>query len=231
MYWNNPIQEFVWPSTHDPIAQTHQNTHCLFYDPAVDKHRIRSNQSLQDLCDWANQRLQQGTQDFVQNTANHYDLANLVKLNLWVHDLPKKGSIKPMLLHYTGQPRFESGTGESRLRALERIPHMTTVSAFVSTHVQFQDQFKGLEQIHTFDRFAELCGAEPGQQFLFRFTDQQALYGLDWYEYNSRQTSQVTPATEWCVAVMTNYLEANPDLIFTPAWFDCLIDWSGHENC
>ena len=231
MYWNNPIQEYVWPSDQDPIASAHQHNHCLFFDPAMDKQRIRSNQSLQALCDWANQGISRsGVQGFVRDPANHYDIANLVKLNLWVHDLPLTGSIKPMLLQHIGRPLFESGTGESRLRALERIPHMTTVSAFISTHVKHEQQFAHLERIETFDRFAELCAAESGQRFLFRFTDRKAPYAIDWYEYNSSRTAQVTPGTPHCVEVMSNYLYRNPGMVFSPQWFDALVDWSSYKN-
>jgi hypothetical protein len=227
MYWNNPIIECVWPSDQDPIVQSqHDGTHCIFYDPAVDKNSIHTNQRLQDLCNWANSGIaQQGWQSFVQDANNHYDLANLVKLNLWVHDLSVHGSIKPMLLQYVGEPKYQTGTGESRLRALERIPKMQTVASFISTHQQYQSRFAHLESVTTFARFAEICQAEPGQQFLFRSTDPTAPYGLDWYEYNSRRTAQVTPGTDACVRAITRYFEAHTKIVITPDWFDLVIDW------
>lgn len=231
MYWNNPIQEFTWPCQQDPIAATHQQQHCLFFDPAVDKQRIRTNQSLQDLCAWANQGISRhGIGGFVNDPGNHYDIANLVKLNMWVYDLPRTGSVKPMLLQHVGRPLFETGTGESRLRALERIPQMSTVAAFVSTHQRHANEFAHLERIETFDRFAELCAAESGQQFLFRFTDDQAPYGIDWYEYNSARTATVTPSTEYCVTAMSNYLRRHAQTRFSPEWFDQLVPWSDYEN-
>jgi len=227
MYWNNPILEFVWPTEQDPVADSlHNGTHCIFYDPAVDKNSIHTNQRLEDLCNWANSGIaQQGWQSFVQDANNHYDLANLVKLNLWVHDLPVHGSIKPMLLQYVGDPKYQTGTGESRLRALERIPKMQTVAAFISTHQQYQSRFAHLESVTTFARFAEICQAEPGQQFLFRSTDSTAPYGLDWYEYNSSRTAQVTPGTDACVRAITRYFEAHTEIVITPDWFDLVIDW------
>ena len=102
MYWNNPQIELTYPSLdQDPVFQgLHNGKHCLFYDPSVDKKSIKNNQSLQTLCNWANGAIkQQGVRGFVQDPVNHYDLANLVKLNLWVHDLPVNGSIKPMLFN------------------------------------------------------------------------------------------------------------------------------------
>jgi hypothetical protein len=232
MYWNNPVREFNWPCDHDPVLESlHKGQHCIFYNPAVDKNSVYTSQRLQDLCNWANNSIvAQRQHDFVQDVGNHYDIANLVKLNLWVHDLPINGSIKPMLLHYTGNAQYQSGTGESRLRALERIPKIQTVTAFISTHVRHQLQFAHLESVTTFARFAEICQAEVGQQFLFRTTDPAAPYGLDWYEYNSRLTAQVTPGTDFCVEVMTNYLKQHPGLIFDPAWFDQVIDWHCYKN-
>jgi len=232
MYWNNPITEFTYPSEHDPIDHSlHNGAHCLFYDPAVSKHSIRTNQRLQDLCNWANTEIaSDGLRAFLSKQNNHYDIANLVKLNLWVHDLPRRGSIKPMLLQYIGNSQYESGTGESRLRALERIPQIQQVSAFISTHQQHAGRFSHLESVKTYARFAELCRAEPGQKFLFRFTDADAPYGLDWYEYNSSSTAEVTPGTEYCVDVLSNYLAHHPGTNFTPSWFDKEIVWATYKS-
>jgi hypothetical protein len=232
MYWNNPVIKITWPAELDPIKQSlHNDQHCLFYDPAVDKTLIRSNQSLQDLCDWVNARVQSlGWQEFTQDQRNHYEIANLVKLNLWVHDLPVNGSVKPMLLHYIGQPQYNTGTGESRLRSLQRVPQISTVSAFVSTHVQHSRKFDHLESITTFQRFAEICQAVSGQQFLFRLTDSNAPYGLEWYEYNSEKTANITPGQDYCVAVMNRYIQTHPETCFSPEWFDTVINWSHYQN-
>lgn len=231
MYWNNPLTRLEYPSEQDPIKQNlHHGRHCLFYNPAVSKHLIHSNQTLGDLCNWANNGIKnQSLSGFLDNSNNHYDMANLVKLNLWVKDLQVRGSVKPMLLHYTGQEKFATGTGESRLRAMERIDSITHVSAFISTHSQFRDFFGNLEMVESFDHFAKICQAVPGQQFLFRLTDAQAPYGLDWYEYNSKQTETVTPGQDWCVEVLGNYLKQHPTH-FTPEWFDTLVTWDYYKN-
>ena len=232
MYWNNPVIQVSYPSLQDPIRDSfHHGIHCLFYNPAQDKNQIRTNQSLQDLCNWANAHIaSQGTDGFVTDPGNYYDIANLVKLNIWVDDLQQQGSIKPMLLQYIGNPLLESGTGESRLRALERIDSITTVTAFISTHIQHQAKFVHLEAVTTFEQFASLCAAESGQQFLIRLTDNQAMYGLDWYEYNSSRTASITPTEDYCVGVMTEYLKKYPNTVFTPEWFDYRIDWDYYKN-
>jgi hypothetical protein len=230
MYWNNPIKEYRWPSTQDPIVDSlHGGQHCIFYNPAVDKNQIRVNQTLQDLCTWANHNISKGIDLVFANPANHDQLANIVKLNMWVKDLADRGNVKPLLLQYIGRPLLESGTGESRLKALERVDSVSTVAAFICTHRLYRRQFDHLEAVTNFDRFAELCGANVGQYFLFRSTDKQALYGLDWYEYDSNQTESITPSESYCMSVLLGYLKQNLNTIFTPDWFDKLIDWNQYQ--
>jgi ParB-like nuclease domain len=231
MYWNNPIIEYRWPSDVDPIATaTHNGQHCLFYDPNFDQSQIPYQQRLQDLSAWANRLIaEQGTGEFLQDPQNHYDIANLVKLNMWIDSIRKQGIVKPMLVSYANG-KYIAATGESRLRALECIPEITSVTAFIDTKVEHQDQFQHLELVTTFDQFATLCGAVANQTFLFRFTDDRAPYGLDWYEYNSQQTSSVTPGQDYCVAAVTAYLDQHPDTVFSPGWFGQLVNWNHYKN-
>ena len=80
MYWNNPTIEIFYPSDRDPVQESlHAGRHCLFYNPAVDKNKIKSNQSLEELCLWVNQKInQQSVSGFLTDTQNHYEIANLV---------------------------------------------------------------------------------------------------------------------------------------------------------
>ena len=231
MYWDNPIIEVNWPSGKDPIVESfHNGTHCLFYDPCVVKSRIAATQTLQDLCNWANKLIQEQTlTGFLADARNYYDIANLVKLNIWVTDLKKQGNVKPMLLYYEGNPQFTAGTGESRMRALERVPEIQTVSGFITTRSENYNLFSDLEPVTTFDQFARLCHATEDQQFLFRLTDNQAQYGIYWYEYNSDNTVNVTPGQDYCVEVFTNYLTTN-HVHFTPEWFDLLVPWDNYKK-
>jgi len=232
MYWNNPIEQYLWPSDQDPIANSlHQGQHCIFFDPVVDKHQIKVSQSLDDLCNWANHAIDKfGRDQFLLDPRNHNQIARLVKINLWVDNLSRQGNVKPLLLHYTGNSMYESGTGETRLKVLERIDSIPTVGAFICTHSQYRHRFDHLENITTLDRFAELCGAVKGQTFLFRFTNNHAPYGLDWYEYNSQLTCAVTPSESACIDAMCKYLQKNPGTVFAPTWFDNLVDWKFDQS-
>lgn len=231
MYWNNPLIEINWPSTLDPIVDScHNGSHCLFYDPAFDQRQIHYQQKLQDLCDWANKSIMaQGTTCFLQNPQNHYDIANIVKLNMWIDHIRSQGIVKPMLVSYDNN-QYMAANGESRLRALECVPEVRSVTAFINTGVKYQDQFRHLEPVTTFDQFAKLCKAVDRQNFLFRLTDAHAPYGLDWYEYDSRQTASVTPGEEYCIGAVTAYLEQHPGTVFTVDWFAQLVDWNHYKN-
>jgi hypothetical protein len=231
MHWNNPIINLTYPSSQDPIKDSlHNGVHCLFYDPVFDQKQIKYQQKLQDLCDWTNQSIAtHGVTCFLQNPQNHYDIANLVKLNMWIADIQSQGIVKPMLISYDSN-QYTAANGESRLRALECVPEICSVRAFINTSVEYQDQFDHLEPVTTFDHFAQLCGAANGQNFLFRLTDAQAPHGLDWYEYDSQRTASVTPGEEYCVAAVTAYLEQHPDTVFTVDWFAQLVGWSQYKN-
>jgi hypothetical protein len=124
-----------------------------------------------------------------------------------------------------GDGTYLAGTGDSRMRCLECIPEITHVPAFVSTCQDRAQLYTHLEPITSFDRFAEVCGAELGQLFLFRLTDATAPYGIYWYEYNTERTRSVTPGESWCVNTFANYAQQHPNLTITKSWFGQLQDW------
>jgi hypothetical protein len=230
MYWNNPLIESYWPGGQDPVADSlHSGEHCLFYNPAARFDHIKTNQRLEDLIKWANEWLtHDGIDGFAADAHNHYDIANLVKLNMWVRDIRKQGIVKPWMILDQGNGIYNAGTGDSRLRALECIPEISTVPAFISTRSDRAELYTGLESITRFDRFAELCGAEPGMMFMFRLTDPTAPFGIYWYEFNSSLTRAVTPGEAKAVNMFINYVRANPDLVVTKEYFGQEIIWSNY---
>lgn len=231
MYWDKPLIELTWPSNQDPIVQSqHNGVHCLFYNPTAGFDCVQTNQRLIDLCEWANNWLvTDGIDAFVADQRNHYDIANLVKLNIWIDDIKKQGIVKPWMMLDQGDGTFLAGTGDSRLRCLERIPEITSVPAFISTTASRAHLYQGLEEIVSFDRFAELCGAKHNQLFLFRLTDNTAPYGIYWYEYNSDLTRTVTPSEDQAVQQFYRYAKQHPNLTITPEWFDQLVPWARYE--
>lgn len=228
MYWNNPIIQTNWPySTPDPIKQAqHHGQHCLLWNPQAPIDNIETTHRLQDLCNWANGSIAElGIDKFLKDQQNHYNIANLVKLNMWINSIRQDGIIKPWLLQDQGDGTFLAGTGDSRLRCLERIPEIKTVRAFISTLSSRKHLYPDLIEVECFDQFVELCDTEPKREFLFRLTDAQAPYGLYWFEYNSERTRSITPGEPQAVEMFTRYIKHNPGIKITPEWFDNIKSW------
>jgi hypothetical protein len=236
MYWNNPTINVKYPldpSIPDPIEQSfHNGTYCLFYDPAIPKECMVYEQTIEIISTWANTCIRDdGLDGFVLNKVNHYDIANLVKLNMWIDDIKKQGIIKPMLIYPDDRPgKFRLNNGESRCRALERIPGITTMSAFITMCSQDSGPYSHLTSVTSFNQFAELCNLDPQDEFLFTLTDPTAPYGIYWYEHTTNKTRKVTPNESYCIQVFHNYLKQHPEIRFSPEWFDVLIDWTDYEE-
>lgn len=225
MYWQNPLVQVRWPCAVDPFIELLKNDHCLYWNAEFDHRSLHTNQSLQDLCDWANHGLITGADAMQQDQRNHYDLANLVKLNLWTRDIQQQGIVKPWLILDWGTDVLEAGNGDSRLRILEILCDIKTVPAFISTHRSRNARYRHLTPVNSFDEFAALCRAEMGQEFLFRPTAPDAAFGIYWYEFDSSRTRAVTPSEPWCVSAFVRYHQQHPDVKIEPEWFLTDIDW------
>ena len=220
MYWNNPIIKI---STLDQPNVSHR----LFYCGDMLLDLIQPLQTLQQLCTLANQRLDQYPRNsFTKDTKSHDFISNIVKINQMVSTIKDFGCVKPMLLQYTGTMPMRPGTGDSRLKAIECIPEITTVPAIISTHEKHSHLFDHCEQIDSVDQLRQVCNTES--DFYVRFTDEFAEYGVDWFEYSEDKVA--VPATEWCLTVLQNYINAQSDTFkFVPSWFKNLIDWQQYS--
>lgn len=133
-----------------------------------------------------------------------------------------------MLLHYHGSLPYATGTGDTRLRAIERLPDIQTVSGLISAHSRYRDHFDHCLEITTMAEFARCFGATQGR-WLIRLTDAQAPYGIDWYEYVLNDPAVSVPGWDFCLRAIQNYINSQPEnWRFSPDWFDQKIDWSGH---
>lgn len=135
-----------------------------------------------------------------------------------------------MLLHFVGRWPYATGTGDTRLRAIERVPQITTVSAIISTHERYRSRFAHLQEIQTLEDFARCFGTTHGQ-FLIRLTDPEADYGIDWYEYVLDDPMVRVPDWDFCLQALQGYLQTQPDdFKWTVEWFDQAIDWHSHAG-
>jgi hypothetical protein len=229
MYWDQPLIACRWPQDPDPFPQLLGQDYLLFWHPEFDFRALKTNQRLDDLCAWACHGLNGGLDRFVADERNHYDIANLVKLNMWAADIRRQGIIKPWLILDWGNGVQEAGTGDSRMRLCEIMPEIQSVTAYVSTHRSRAHLYADLEPIHTLHEFAQRCGATIGQQFLFRPSKAPAPFGIYWYEYDSELTRAVTPDQSWCVSVFEHWYRTHPTTI-TAHWFLEPIPWQAYAG-
>ena len=218
----------TYPPDSDIILKSqHGGQHCLFFDPAVPVADIAKQTTLAELCDWANREIKtHGSKNFTADPARHYDAANLVKINQMVSSVAQRGSVKPFLLHYHGHRPFTTGTGDTRLRAIERLPEISHVSAIISTHCRYWEHFSHLREIKDLSGFATCFGVAQAQ-FLIRLTDADAAYGIDWYEYVLDDPAVAVPDWDFCISALQHYIDhQTPDFQFDPDWFDQPVDWS-----
>jgi hypothetical protein len=223
------LTQVRWPADTDPIQESlHQGQHCLFFNPATKYNHIKIWQTLDDICNWANNWIvQNGLDEFLEDQRNHFDIANLVKLNLWFDSIRKQGVSKPILILYHSDGQYSTGNGESRIKAAQRIPGMDTLPAFLATHSRNAHMFTDWEPITTLDQFAKCCGATEGNQFLFRIESADFEFGISWYEYDNPLTRSVMPNDADCVRVFETWYKNNP-VVFSPAWFDQLVNWANY---
>ena len=229
MYWDQPLIACRWPQDPDPFPQLLGQDYLLFWNPEFDFSGLKTNQRLDDLCAWARHGLDGGLDRFVKDERNHYDIANLVKLNMWAADIRRQGIIKPWLILDWGNGVQEAGTGDSRMRLCEIMPEIQSVPAFISTHRSRADPYADLEPIHTLHEFAQRCGATVGQQFLFRPSKAPASFGIYWYEYDSELTRAVTPDQPWGVNVFKQYYQTHQPVI-DAAWFLAPVAWQDYAG-
>jgi hypothetical protein len=231
MYWNNPLISLTWPTDQDPIANIHSTSqHCLFWNPNYDFKAVTSRYNLTDFCNELNEIFDQWGQSVLgqqslAHSNNQYALTNMVKFNIWVADLRKRGNIKPWLILDQGDGTYLAGTGDSRLKCLELVNDITHVQAFISTRAERAHLYRDLEPVTTLAQFVHLCQAQEHDQFLFRMTDPSAPYALYWYEHANHSTSAVTPGDDQALAMLRNYLDQHPNTRVSPDWFNTAIDW------
>jgi hypothetical protein len=230
MYWTNQIHTIESNQDSDIIEQSqHDGQHCLFYDPAINIIDIQRVLQLKDICQISNHQLANHHRELRQGNCWQNEIANIVRINMFVHSMRKIGSVKPMLLHYDQGLPYTASTGGTRLMAAELIPEITHVSGFVTTHQRHRLRFSHLPEIKCWSDFVKYCGTEESSTVLIRLTDAAANWGIDWFEVAVDQhqgTRIFVPQDDWCLAVLQNYVNCQPeDFKFTPEWFNTQIAW------
>lgn len=202
---------YQMPSDIDPVSLSWQQGYAVARYDGMPVHAIDGCFSLDDLILWANQAIgAQGCDGW--HIRPPFEISQLMRINLLYHDLYQFGNAKPVLLLYQSQ-RWQSLTGDSRLRAIELIDHITEINAITVADTELDH-----DPLHSFNDFAKACGAAPGQQFWFRLGEQ----GLEWYETAVTTRYPVTgPNFEpWAQDTIKNYvLQQGSTFRFDRDWF------------
>lgn len=206
-----------------------QGQHVLFYDPAVPIQNINKWDTLEELINIANQRLDHYGSSMFTNFkecnefSNEDQIANIIRINLFVHSINAQGNVKPCILHYCGSLPYGAGNGGSRLMALECLPHISTISAFISAPAGLASNFSHLRQIHNTQDLLDILGKPHKTKFYFKFTYDPDAHGIDWYEVDLRFVR--VPNNQQCLELLQEYVNNQPNFRFTKSWFTEHHNW------
>lgn len=209
----------------DPLAQhLDQGQHALFYDPCVPLENILKLDTLDELINIANERLDYYGPGMFTNfdqcneISNQDQIANIVRVNLFVHSLKAQGNVKPCILHYNGTLPYGAGNGGSRLMALECVSNISTISAFISMPIELAQNFAHLRQIHSVNDMLDIFNSPERTKFYFKFTYDANAHGLEWYEVDLATVR--VPNNQQCLDLLQEYVDSRPGFKFTKLWFE-----------
>lgn len=219
-------QEFL-----DPIAKILENSkNVLLFSKSVPLANIRPMFTLQELCDKANDQIcWNGIESFIRqdHTKPNFDTSQFVKINCLYQDFLLEGNKKPFLLTFDND--LTTVTGDTRMRALELVSSITSVSAFISINKDSRSLINNAQPITTFKKFADCCDVPFGTPFFF--TESNGY--LEWYEVHAETKIPCAGQTfrEFCQQAIYHYLLKQPsNFKFTVDWFKQSINWQDYTN-
>jgi hypothetical protein len=107
--------------------------------------------------------------------------------------------------------------------AIERIPSVDNISAFISAPIDQAYHLKHLQPIMSISDMVKIVGNPALTKFYFKFTYDAQAHGLEWYEVDLL-TARV-PSNEQCLELLQQYINAHPGFRFTDQWFDADYQW------
>ena len=179
----------------------------LYYNDDVFVEQFVFSESLQSYLDRANEG------DFELQT-------NLVRLNWMIENLKTHPMYKPILVDQD----MLVLNGMTRCFALEMCPHITTVSALMTTESNPGIGWHLIESIqHLADRLhlpAKRIKTEHD------WHDKK----LQWIEFGFDHTVNHMHDEEQKQKMMRNYLNKYPDVVFTKKWLSTPVEWNLYDE-
>jgi hypothetical protein len=212
----------------DPVVDARSNGKFqLFFSERMPIASITPNYTIDSLVKEINTNIDFFGLDCFEYTDHRQptvDISQFVKINKLYHNLKSTPNIKPWLLYAINLGIFTI-CGESRLRAMELLPDINHVAAFINVPVELQHQYTNCTRIDTFDQFARSVGCDIGTPFWFTVSDQ---HGIDWYEVaiDNHTGTNGQRFRDRCIDAIRNYVKTLPgDFKFSKEWFTQTIDW------
>lgn len=198
-------------ATEQTLQQLKQLGFGLYYNPAVSIDHIRLLDRLSDIIEAANRWLA-GTAQLDLNAQ-----ARLLNINRFAQSIARRGSCKPMMLNWSGQLPFEPGNGGTRMLAIEVIPTVVTVPAFITSIATLD-----LQPVQSLAQFKDLCHCVQGDVYV-RLS---ASVGIEWYEAHSDDADLIMYSDQITAQALAQFIKHHNVKQFTKEWFATAVDWS-----
>ena len=190
-----------------------KRTHCLLYNPSVSIDDIVPFRSLAETLHVANTRP-------TKHLTTDFDLmANLVRLNWMVENLKHEPVYKPILV----DQNMQILVGDTRMMAIKLAGHITHVSCIMTTSIEDIDS--DWIYVHDNEHLGSLLDIDPRNIIL---NEDWHYNAIDWIEFAYDHTANHMHDADERARMIANYLEENPDTVFTEEWLQTPIDWSNY---
>jgi hypothetical protein len=190
-----------------------KRTHCLMYHPEIPVKHINPVLNVDQLVDSTNQD---------RSSDNKNLLSKLVRLNWMVENLKHEPVYKP-LLTVLRNGELVTVTGDTRLQAIELNPQIIHVSCLASIPLSLDENFKYWDLVYDKKTLATYLGINVDDIIINQDWEYQE---LDWIEFALPETKGHLHDEDLRYRQIVNYLNENPDTVFSRKWLQTPIDWS-----
>jgi hypothetical protein len=213
----------------DPVIEAKCNGKFqLYFCQELAVSEIRPYYTLEKMIETINHNLDYNGLESFEHTDHRrptVDIAQFVKINQLYHSLKNSTNIKPWLVLETNNQLY-TACGDTRRRALQLLPHITTVAAFVNLKTNSLIDSSEWTPVDTFYQMATCICCNIGTALWFHVSPDS---GLEWYEVAIDHTTNTVGSVfrPRCVEAIKNYVkQQSNNFRFSIDWFRQEINWN-----
>ena len=209
------------------IEQALGNKYLMFYHAAWPVDLLKPVCTIQRTVSEVNRMISSNGKNLSSWSAREQDeIARLMRAN-WIYQrLGVEPIRKPILTHLeAGQHVVDCG--DTRLMALNMLLDPGTVGVACTVPVDQADQFSDWTPIHNNQDLIKASGFGSTAQVLIRPGAEQA---IEWLEIGDNTTAHHLHSVDQRVAMMQNYMDQNPDAVFSTEWARGYHDWNRYAS-